>query len=144
MAESQFFSKEAEIGVLGGLLILLSMMPQVADLVETADFQDRGHRFVYWCLEHIYDKEGENGLNLANVAGQMPALAQLEAAAQWQVAIADPLAYLGNIVSQAPDAINLLTHAKQVSAISLRHSVYSAAMAVANLATAPRMAYNNL
>lgn len=114
---------EAEMSVLGSLMLDKNAVIKVADLVRSEDFYKDAHRLIYEIMLELYeDREPIDVLSLSNKLEEKKQLEEVGGAS-----------YLTELVSTVPSASNVVHYAKVVQKKSLLRKLISAAADILEL-----------
>jgi len=115
-------STEAEVAVLGGILLKPQSLDDVADIVLPADFYSPAHGMIYEAMQGIAVKG--QAITLVTLAEMLTSQGQLESAGG--------LAYLSGILDRVVTTAGIEDHARIVADKARVRAVLSACMAIAD------------
>lgn len=119
------FSADAEVAVLGALLLNPSRLLEVDNSLRESYFLDRGHRAIYAGLLSLRDSGlGIDPISLANHLREQDRLADLKGGAP----------YLNYLIEQCPTSVNVVTYARIVERKALLRLLMQAADKIKGLA----------
>jgi replicative DNA helicase len=98
------YSLQAEVSVLGGLLIDPESMVRIEDVVDDSMFYREAHRILFRAMRHLHEKRG--GIDVVTVADHLTGTAELERAGGVE--------YLAELLDAVPTAANIQYHAELV------------------------------
>src|SRR4030042_5236451 len=114
---------EAEMSVLGSLMLDKNAIIKIADLVHPDDFYKDANRLVYETMIELYeDREPIDALSLSNKLEEKKQLEKIGGAS-----------YLTELVNAVPTASNVLHYAKVVQKKSLLRKLITAASDIVEL-----------
>ncbi len=117
-------SIDAEMSVLGGLMLNNEKWFEVAEVVQPGDFYRTQHQIIFEAMMAL--SEDDQPLDAVTVSERLQAKAQLERAGG--------LAYLGEIVDSTPGASNVVAYAKIVRERSTLRQMIAAASRISDMA----------
>src|SRR3990167_4450809 len=95
---------EAEVSLLGSLMLDKDAFLKVGDFLETRDFYKKAHRYIYQAMQELFEK-GEP-IDLLSVASRLKEKGQLEEIGG--------NAYLTELINSVPTALHVMAYAKIV------------------------------
>jgi replicative DNA helicase len=98
------FSLQAEVSVLGGLLIDPESMIRIEDVVDDGMFYREAHRILFRAMRHLHEKKG--GIDAVTVSDHLSGTGDLDRAGGRE--------YLAELLDAVPTAANIQYHAQLV------------------------------
>lgn len=114
---------DAEASLLGAILIDTDALVKIADKVDSYDFYDEKHRYIYEAIVQLYDKHSP--IDVLTLSDQMKANTTLEAIGG--------SSYLAELTNFVPTASHVEQYADIVSQKALRRRLIKAAQDIATL-----------
>jgi replicative DNA helicase len=98
------FSLQAEVSVLGGLLIDPESMVRIEDVVDDGMFYREAHRILFRAMRHLHERKG--GIDAVTVSDHLAGTGELDRAGGRE--------YLAELLDAVPTAANIQYHAQLV------------------------------
>jgi replicative DNA helicase len=115
---------EAEIAVLGSVLIRKEAMDDIVNLLEPRDFSSDVHEIIWKAMKFLYKKN--NPIDLVTVTDLLNIGKKLE--------LIGGITYLRNLTDHVPSTLNVVYYANIVRSRSYRKKAYEAAQKILNMA----------
>lgn len=113
---------EAEASLLGALLIDSDAIVKVADVVDSKDFYDEKHRYIYGAIKKLY--ESHRPVDVLTLADELSNSGNLE--------IVGGATYLTELTNFVPTAAHVVQYAEIVASKALRRRLIKASQDITN------------